>query len=67
MKPLVIGTREYVAGFALAGVEGVVCKTGEEAADAITRAGEDALLILSAGLVRRTPPAQFLVVLPARS
>lgn len=67
MKPLVIGTREDVAGFALAGVEGVVCATAEEASRAIERAGEVALVILSSNFVScRLPTANcpLTVVLP---
>ena len=48
MRLLVIGTREDVAGFALAGVDGVVCET---AAEAIEKAGEDVLVIVSNELV----------------
>ena len=47
MKPLVIGTREDVAGFALAGIEGVVCETREEVARAMTQAGPESLVIVS--------------------
>lgn len=50
MTPLVIGTPEDVAGFALAGVDGVVCATPAEAEEAIARAAPDALVIVSAGL-----------------
>ena len=50
MKPLVVGSREDVAGFALTGVDGVVCATREDAEQAIARADEDTLLILSAEL-----------------
>jgi hypothetical protein len=48
MTPLVIGTREDVAGFALAGIEGVVRANREEAIQAIARADDNALLIVSA-------------------
>ena len=67
MTPLVVGTREDVAGFALAGVAGVTCTTREEAQQAAARAGADALLIVSAefaGLAAREP---ILVVLPRRT
>ena len=65
MKPLVIGTREDVAGFALAGVDGVVCTTVAEAEAAIAKAGEETLVMLSNDFsVLRAP---FSVVLPRRS
>jgi vacuolar-type H+-ATPase subunit F/Vma7 len=63
----VIGTREDVTGFALAGVEGVVCTTAEEASRAIERAGEDVLVILSPDLSScRLPTANcpLMIVLP---
>lgn len=47
MKALVIGARDDVAGFALAGIEGRVCTTPDETEHAIDTAG-DALLIFSA-------------------
>ena len=50
MKPLVVGSREDVAGFALAGVDGVVCATRDDAEQAIARADEDTLLIVSSEL-----------------
>ena len=43
MKPLVVGTREDVAGFALAGIEGVVGGMSE----ALGHADEETLLIVS--------------------
>lgn len=61
MRLLVIGTREDVAGFALAGVDGIVCETP---AEAVEKAAEDVLVILSNELaVLRSP---FSVVLPRR-
>lgn len=65
MKPLVIGTREDVAGFALAGVEGVVCATREEADQAISRAGEDTLIIISPEFAREAPRLRLAIALPA--
>jgi vacuolar-type H+-ATPase subunit F/Vma7 len=66
MIPLVVGTRDDVAGFALAGVPGMVCTTREEIAAAFAAAGDDALVILSASIAalapERTP--QLVVVLP---
>jgi len=50
MKPLVVGTREDVAGFALAGIEGIVCTTAEEARRALAGAGQDTLVIVSPNL-----------------
>lgn len=67
MKPLVIGTREDVAGFALAGIEGVVCSTREEADQAISRAEEGMLLIISPEFVRDVPRDRLAIGLPARS
>ena len=67
MKPLVVGTREDVAGFALAGVEGVVCATRDEAAQAIARADDDTLLFVSAELAPVVDRARLQVILPARS
>lgn len=46
MIPLVIGTPRDVAGFALAGAEGVTCATRDEVEAAIA---PDRLLIFSAG------------------
>lgn len=67
MKPFVVGTREDVAGFALAGVEGVVCATRDEAAQAIARADDDTLLFVSAELAPVADRARLQVILPARS
>jgi vacuolar-type H+-ATPase subunit F/Vma7 len=64
MKPLVIGTREDVAGFALAGVAGVVCASREEAERAIARADAETLLIVSAQFADLRNP--LLVALPSR-
>lgn len=66
MKPLVVGSREDVAGFALAGVEGVVCATREEAGQAIARADEETLLILSPEFAREVPRDRLAIALPAR-
>ena len=65
MKPFVVGTREDVAGFALAGVRGVVCSTREEAEKAIARVDDDTLVIVSAKFADLQSP--ILVVLPART
>ena len=66
MTPLVIGTREDVAGFALAGIEGVVCATHEEAGQAIARANEGMLLIISPEFSREIPRDRLAIALPAR-
>lgn len=67
MRPIVIGTPDDIAGFALAGVDGVVCTTSDEARKAIARAGEDALVILSAEFAGAVPRDNTLaVVLPSR-
>ena len=67
MTPFVVGTREDVVGFALAGVEGVVCATREEAGQAISRADETTLLLVSAGFAREIPRDRLAVALPVRS
>ena len=67
MKPLVAGSREDVAGFALTGVGGVVCATSEEAAQTIARADEETLLFISAEFAHLVDPARLQVVLPART
>ena len=64
MTLLVVGTREDVAGFALAGVEGLICRTREEAIAAAERAGDDVLVLLSPEFA---PAAgRFCIVLPRR-
>jgi len=67
MKSLVVGTREDVAGFALAGVDGVVCANREDAEQAIAHADDDTLLIVSAEFARSVQPGRLAVVLPART
>jgi vacuolar-type H+-ATPase subunit F/Vma7 len=68
MTPLVVGTREDVAGFALAGVDGVVCATPGEAGQAIARAGADTLVIVSAEFGPEVPHGGPLaIVLPLRT
>ena len=67
MKPFVIGTREDVVGFTLAGVEGVVCATREEAGEAISRADENTLLMVSAEFAREIPRDRLAIALPVRS
>jgi vacuolar-type H+-ATPase subunit F/Vma7 len=67
MTPLVVGTREDVAGFALIGIDGVVCATPDEAAAAIAHAATDALVMISADFADAMPRDRFIVALPARS
>jgi hypothetical protein len=67
MTPLVVGTREDVAGFALAGIEGVVCATREEAHQVIARADEESLVMVSAEFAHATPRGPLVVALPSRS
>lgn len=67
MTPFVIGTPEDVVGFALAGVDGVVCATSVEAGQAILRADEDTLLIVSAQFARELPRDRRGIALPVRS
>ena len=64
MTLLVVGTREDVAGFALAGVEGRVCRTQEEAAQAVESVAEDVLVLLSPAFA--VAAQRFCVVLPRR-
>lgn len=66
MTPLVVGSREDVAGFALAGAGGVVCATRDEAAQVIARADENTLLFVSAEFAEVADPVRLQVVLPAR-
>ena len=66
MTPFVVGTPEDVAGFALAGIEGVVCTTRDEAIQAIERADANALVMVSAELARETPRDRFMIALPPR-
>lgn len=47
MKPLVIGTREDVAGFALAGVEGVVCASRDDVEKAMETVTNETLVLFS--------------------
>lgn len=47
MTPLVIGTREDVAGFALAGVGGTICATANDVERAFDKLPADAIVILS--------------------
>ena len=67
MTPLIVGTREDVTGFALAGIEGVVCTALEQVDLAIERAGAETLVIVSAELARQTPRGPLVVALPSRS
>lgn len=67
MKTFIIGSREDVAGFALAGVDGVVCADGEEARQAIGWADEDTLLIVSSEFASGVEPRRLFVVLPPRT
>jgi vacuolar-type H+-ATPase subunit F/Vma7 len=67
MTPLVVGTREDVAGFALAGIDGVVCATRQEADQAIARADQDTLVFVSAEFAREAPRGPLVVALPSRS
>lgn len=67
MRPLVVGSREDVAGFTLAGLEGVACATREEAGQAISHADQATLLIVSAEFAREIPRDRLAIALPARS
>jgi vacuolar-type H+-ATPase subunit F/Vma7 len=66
MKAFVVGTAEDVTGFALAGIEGVVCSTDADADAAIARTDADTLIIVSAVFAREADPARMLVVLPEK-
>ncbi len=67
MKPFVVGVPEDVVGFALAGIEGAVCRTPEEAHQAIANAAADTLLMVSAQFAREVPRDRPAIALPARS
>ena len=67
MTPFVVGSPEDVVGFALAGIEGVVCRTPEEAHQAIANAAADALVIVSAQFAREIPRDRLALALPERS
>lgn len=76
MTPLVLGTREDLTGFALAGVGGMICTTVNDVEHALSGTGDESIVILSsaaavlaAGAIaewekRGTGP--LFVVLPAR-
>jgi len=66
MKPFVIGSPEDVVGFALAGIDGVICATREEADAALTRVDAGVLVIMSADVARAPSPGNLIVALPAR-
>jgi vacuolar-type H+-ATPase subunit F/Vma7 len=66
MIPLVVGTRDDVAGFALAGIDGVVCTTREDADRAIAAAPDDTLLIVSPEFAGPLPRQRLGVALPPR-
>ncbi|HEX7830981.1 MAG TPA: V-type ATP synthase subunit F [Thermoanaerobaculia bacterium] len=66
MNALVVGTREDVAGFALAGIAGVICATRDEAEQAIKRAA-DSLVFVSSQFCKAKPREGLVVVLPPRS
>jgi vacuolar-type H+-ATPase subunit F/Vma7 len=67
MKPIVVGTREDVAGFALAGIDGVVCTTREEAGKLVAQANDDTLVLLSSAFASAMSGGPFVVVLPPES
>jgi vacuolar-type H+-ATPase subunit F/Vma7 len=67
MKPLVVGSREDVAGFALAGIDGVVCTTREEAGKLVAQATDDTLVLLSSAFASAMTGGPFVVVLPPES
>jgi vacuolar-type H+-ATPase subunit F/Vma7 len=48
MTPFVVGTREDVVGFALAGVDGVICSSPDEVNQALSKMRSDQFAILSA-------------------
>lgn len=66
MKLFVVGAPEDVTGLALAGVEGVVCTNREEAAQAISSADADTLVLVSAEHARGLTQNALVVALPAR-
>ncbi len=48
MTPLIVGMREDVVGFALAGVGGMICSTSDDVERALTAVGPDQVVVLSA-------------------
>ena len=62
MKLLVVGSPEDVTGFALAGVEGVVCTNRQEAGEAIANADAGTLVLVSAGHAVPRSSSEFLGV-----
>ena len=73
MTPFVIGTREDVVGFALAGVDGVICAGPEEADRALSQLKSNQIAIVSAGIAQeriaeweKTGRGPQFVVLPPR-
>jgi vacuolar-type H+-ATPase subunit F/Vma7 len=66
MKLLVVGTPEDVTGFALAGVEGIVCADREKAAQAIANTNADTLVFVSAEYARAFASNALVVASPAR-
>lgn len=67
MKPLVVGSREDVAGFALTGIDGVVCTTREDAGKLVAQADVDTLVFLSSAFASAMTGGPFVVVLPPES
>lgn len=66
MKLLVVGTPDDVTGFALAGVDGVVCTNREEAERAIAHADVDTLVFVSAERAPGLTREALVIALPAR-
>ncbi|HLJ73422.1 MAG TPA: V-type ATP synthase subunit F [Thermoanaerobaculia bacterium] len=73
MTPVVIGTRDDVVGFALAGVDGTVCSTAGEADRALSQLAPDQIVILSHGVAsdriaewEKSGRGPMFVVLPPR-
>jgi len=76
MTPLVIGTRDDVVGFGLAGVGGTICRTADEVERALGDLRGDEIVILSATTallageriaeLEKSVGGPLFVILPAR-
>ena len=66
MKLLLVGTLEDATGFALAGVESVVCANRDEAVQAISKVDADTLVLVSAQHARGLTQNALVIALPAR-
>jgi len=76
MNPLLLGTREDVVGFALAGVAGAICNTADDVERAFSALKGDEIVILSPAAallasdriaeMQKSARGPMFVILPAR-